>query len=47
MRAAPADTFFVDAFLIETATGVVVVDTQFLVSSSRGRGAGSRRLKPP
>jgi glyoxylase-like metal-dependent hydrolase (beta-lactamase superfamily II) len=32
--AAPADKFFVNSFLIETATGVVVVDTQFLVSSA-------------
>ena len=33
--AASPDKFFVNSFLVETDTGVVVIDTQFLVSSAR------------
>jgi glyoxylase-like metal-dependent hydrolase (beta-lactamase superfamily II) len=33
--AAPADKFFVNSFLVETDTGVIIIDTQFLVSSAQ------------
>ena len=45
--AAPADKFFVNSFLIETATGVIVVDTQFLVSSARTLRAQLDALNKP
>jgi glyoxylase-like metal-dependent hydrolase (beta-lactamase superfamily II) len=45
--AAPADKFFVNSFLIETATGVVVVDTQFLVSSARALRSRLDALRKP
>jgi glyoxylase-like metal-dependent hydrolase (beta-lactamase superfamily II) len=44
---APADKFFVNSFLIETATGVVVVDTQFLVSSARALRSRLHALRKP
>lgn len=37
--AAPADKFFVNSFLIETDQGVIVMDTQFLVSTAQELGA--------
>jgi glyoxylase-like metal-dependent hydrolase (beta-lactamase superfamily II) len=45
--AAPADKFFVNSFLIETATGVVVIDTQFLVSSAQALRAQLDALGKP
>jgi glyoxylase-like metal-dependent hydrolase (beta-lactamase superfamily II) len=44
---APADKFFVNSFLIETATGVIVVDTQFLVSTAEELGARLDALGKP
>ena len=44
---APADKFFVNSFLIETATGVIVVDTQFLVSTAQELGARLDALDKP
>jgi glyoxylase-like metal-dependent hydrolase (beta-lactamase superfamily II) len=44
---APADKFFINSFLIETATGVIVVDTQFLVSTAEELGASLDRLGKP
>jgi glyoxylase-like metal-dependent hydrolase (beta-lactamase superfamily II) len=44
---APADKFFVNSFLIETATGVIVVDTQFLVSTAHEFGARLDELGKP
>jgi glyoxylase-like metal-dependent hydrolase (beta-lactamase superfamily II) len=45
--AAPADKFFVNSFLIETATGVIVVDTQFLISTAKELGARLDALDKP
>ena len=44
---APADKFFVNSFLIETASGVIVVDTQFLVSTAKELGAKLDALNKP
>jgi glyoxylase-like metal-dependent hydrolase (beta-lactamase superfamily II) len=44
---APADKFFVNSFLIETATGVIVIDTQFLVSTAEALGAQLNALAKP
>jgi glyoxylase-like metal-dependent hydrolase (beta-lactamase superfamily II) len=44
---APADKFFVNSFLIETLTGVIVVDTQFLVSTAEALGARLDALGKP
>jgi glyoxylase-like metal-dependent hydrolase (beta-lactamase superfamily II) len=44
---APADKFFVNSFLIETATSVIVVDTQFLVSTAEELGARLDGLGKP
>jgi glyoxylase-like metal-dependent hydrolase (beta-lactamase superfamily II) len=44
---APADKFFVNSFLIETATAVIVVDTQFLVSTAQALGARLDALGKP
>ncbi len=44
---APADKFFVNSFLIETDQGVIVVDTQFLVSTARELGARLDGLGKP
>jgi glyoxylase-like metal-dependent hydrolase (beta-lactamase superfamily II) len=44
---APADKFFVNSFLIETETGVILVDTQFLVSTAQELGARLDGLGKP
>ena len=45
--AADADKFFVNSFLIETADAVVVIDTQFLVSSATALRARLDALGKP
>lgn len=45
--AAPADKFFVNSFLIETDDGVIVVDTQFLISTARDLSAQLDKIGKP
>jgi glyoxylase-like metal-dependent hydrolase (beta-lactamase superfamily II) len=45
--AALDDKFFVNSFFIETATGVIIVDTQFPVSTARELGARLDELGKP
>lgn len=44
---APADKFFVNSFIVETDTSLVLVDTQFLVSTARALRARLDALAKP
>jgi len=44
---APADKFFVNSFIVETASALVVVDTQFLVSTATALRAAVVALEKP
>jgi glyoxylase-like metal-dependent hydrolase (beta-lactamase superfamily II) len=45
--AAPADKFFVNSFIIESNEALVLIDTQFLVSTAEALGEAVARLGKP